>query len=65
MRQRQLPLLAGAMFFALRQNLRREHAVDLEELEFHRVAAGIRRRVDERQRARKIAIVIAGSFSDE
>ncbi len=65
MRQRQFPLPAGPVLFALRQNLRREHAVDLEELEFHRVAAGLRRRVDERQRAAKIAVVIGRRLGDE
>ena len=65
MGKRQFPFAARAMLGALGKNFGGEHAVDLEELEFHRVAARIRRRIDESERARKIAGVIARCFGDE
>ena len=46
MGERQFPFAAGPVLGALRQDFRREHAVDLEKLELDRVAAGIRRRID-------------------
>ena len=65
MRQRQFPLFPGPVLGTLRQDLGREHAVDLEKLEFDRVAARIRRRIHKGLGAREIAAVIAGSFGDE
>ncbi|MEJ0044293.1 MAG: hypothetical protein WDM81_19660 [Rhizomicrobium sp.] len=56
---------ARAVLFAAGEDFRREHAVDLEELELHRIAARIRRRIDESKRAAEIAIVVAGSFGNE
>jgi hypothetical protein len=53
------------MLGALRQNFRREHPIDLEKLELHRVAARIRCRIHEGERARKVAAVIARGFRDE
>ena len=53
------------MLGALRQDLGREHAVDLEKLEFDRVAARISRRIHKGQARVEIAAVIAGSFGDE
>ena len=53
------------MFGASAQNFRREHAVDLEELEFNRIAAGIGGRIDEGEGAGEIAAVIARRFGDE
>jgi hypothetical protein len=63
--ERQFPLGARPMLGALAQNLGREHAVDLEELELHCVAAGIGRGVDECAGAIQITTVIAGGFRDE
>ncbi len=62
---RQLPRLTGAMLLAFRQDFGGEHAVDLEKLEFHRVAAGIRRGVHEGQRPAEVAVVIGRGFGDE
>ena len=56
---------ARAVLGAARQDFRREHAVDLEQLEFDRIAAGIGRGIDKSQRAGEIAAVIAGRFGDE
>src|SRR6185312_10817648 len=63
--KRQLPFPPGLMFWTLRQNLWREHAVDLEELEFDRVAAGFRRRIHKCLGAADIAAMIAGRFGDK
>ena len=65
MRERQLPFDASAMPGALREDFRREHARDLEQLEFHRIAAAIGRSVHKCERAGKIAGVIAGCFRNE
>jgi hypothetical protein len=65
MGKRQLPFGAGAVLGALRQDFRREHPIDLEELEFDRVAARIRRRIHKGLGAGKIAAMIAGRFGYE
>ncbi len=65
MRDRQFPLAAGAVLGALGEYLGGEHAIDLEELEFHRVAARIRRGVDEGARAGEVTAVIRRRFGDE
>ena len=56
---------AGPVLGAVRQDLRREHAVDLEKLELDRVAAGIGRRIHKGLGAGEVAAVIAGRFGDE
>jgi hypothetical protein len=47
------------------QDFRREHLVDLKELEFHGVAAAIRRRIHKGQRPVQMPAVIAGCFRNE
>src|ERR1700742_4178921 len=63
--QWQLPFRPRPVLRTLRQNLRREHAVDLEKLEFDSVAAGIGRSVNKSLGAGQIAAVIAGGLGDE
>jgi hypothetical protein len=53
------------MLLAARQDLGREHAIDLEELEFYRIAAGDRGGINERQRTAEVAIVIRRGFGNE
>ncbi len=53
------------MLGTLAQDLRREHAVDLEKLELDRVTARIRRRIHKGAGAIQVAAVIAGGFGDE
>ncbi len=65
MGHRQFPLAAGAMLGALGQNFRGEHAVDLEKLELHRVAARLGRGIDKGERARQVAAMVARGFGDE
>ena len=63
--QRQLPFLARAVLGRCGQDLGREHPVDLEQLEFHRVAARIGGRIDEGESAGEVAAMIAGGFGNE
>ncbi len=65
MRPRQFPFAAGTVFGAPRQDFRRKHPIDLEQLEFDGIAARIGCGIDERQRTGQIAPVIAGRFGDE
>ncbi len=65
MGKRQFPFRPGAMFGAAAQNFRREHAVDLEKLEFDRVAAGIGGGIHKGAGPPQIAAMIARRFSDE
>ena len=53
------------MRFAFRENFRRKQFAHPEELEFDRVAAGIRRHVDETKRAGEVLPVITGCLCDE
>jgi hypothetical protein len=62
---RQFPIPARAMARAARENLRREHAIDLEQLEFHGIAAGVRSGIHKSQGPGQIASVIAGGLGDE
>jgi hypothetical protein len=61
----QFPGAARPVLGASRQDFRREHAVDLEKLEFDRVAARIRSRIDESARAVQVAAMIGRGFGDE
>ncbi len=61
----QLPLGARAVLGALRENFRGEQFGDAEELELHRVATAVGRRVDKGERAGQILTVIARCFRDE
>jgi hypothetical protein len=53
------------MLFALRENLRREHAIDLKKLEFDSIAARIRGRIDKSECARQVLCVVARSFRNK
>jgi hypothetical protein len=53
------------MHGARRQDFRREHAIDSEKLKLHGITAAIGSRVDESQRARKLATVIAGRLGNK
>src|ERR1051326_4746284 len=63
--QGQFPVFPGPVLGAFGQNFGREHAVDFEQLELDRVAAGVRRRIDKRLGAGEVASMVAGSLSDE
>jgi len=65
MREGKLPFPSGAVLRALHQYLGREHAVDLEKLEFDRIAAGIGGGIHKGLGARKVPAVIAGCLGDK
>src|SRR5262249_30674244 len=64
-RDGQFPFPPRPVLRALRQDLRREHLVDLEQLEFDRAAADFRGFVDESERAVEVSVVIARDLGDE
>src|SRR5262249_53557645 len=65
MRQWKFPLPAGTMLLAARQDFRGEHAIDLEKLEFHRVAASGGPGINERQPPTEATNGIRPGFGDE
>ena len=63
--QRQLPASALPVLGADTQDLRREQAVDTEELELDGGAADPRRLGDQLPTASQVAVVVAGDLGDE
>ena len=65
MGMRQFPRTPLPVLGAHRQDFRRERPVDLEQLEFDRVAPGVRSRINKGKRSGEIAAVIARSLGNE